>query len=180
MQSTVSVIGPLSFDLSPRCPWYAYLSIPRVYPDDPHQVTEAPVVVLQALQDIRRHSLDGRSAVTISQQINVEDTIPLAAVLLEYPVAYVPTSPVKSSFLNGEALIVYECCLEQISSSPLFQHTLIKFSCPERIVQEMPHLSPQRLVQRLQEHFAPRIRVMDETISLKIQVSTERLDRVAL
>ncbi|KZP33692.1 hypothetical protein FIBSPDRAFT_1036207 [Athelia psychrophila] len=139
-----------------------------------------PETVLQVLQEIRKQSQDGRSLVKLCGRLRVEDAVPLAAILLEYPVAYVPTSSAETSFLSGEALVVCECYLEQeLTPSPL-RHTLIKFSCPNSIAQNNEHLSPRRLAQRLQEHFAPRVGEMGEAVYLKIHISTETLDRVAL
>lgn len=145
-----------------------------------HQADRIPETVLQVLQEIRKQSQDGRSLVKLCGRLRVEDAVPLAAILLEYPVAYVPTSSAETSFLSGEALVVCECYLEQeLTPSPL-RHTLIKFSCPNSIAQNNEHLSPRRLAQRLQEHFAPRVGEMGEAVSLKIHISTETLDRVAL
>jgi len=57
---------------------------------------------------------------------------------------------------------------------------LIKFSCPECITGDLPNLSAERLQERLREHFSSRIQRIDKNISLKIVVSTEKPDRVAL
>lgn len=143
------------------------------------QTAKVPESVLKVLQEIRQQSLDGRSLVSLSRKLRVEDAVPLAAILLEYPVAYVPTSP-DTSFLGGEVLTVCECYLEQEGTSTHFRHTLIKFSCPDSITRSCEHMSSGLLTHRLKERFAPRIRKMDESLILRVHISREMLNRVAL
>lgn len=147
--------------------------------DMARQTAEIPESVLQILQEIRHQSLDGGLLVSLGRKLRVEDAVPLAAILLEYPVAYVPTSP-DTSFLSGEVLTVFECYLEQEATSTPFRHTLIKFSCPESTTRSSEHMSSGSLTIRLIERFAPRIRKMDGSISLRVRISREMLDRVAL
>ncbi|KAG5221325.1 hypothetical protein IMY05_C4432000400 [Salix suchowensis] len=80
--------------------------------------------------------------------------IPLAAVLLEYPVAYAP--PPESAlftFLGGISLDIYEVILIS-SSSESRRHTLLKFSCPHGLDEG---LSPEVVKERLYNHFKPRL-----------------------
>jgi len=108
--------------------------------------------------------------------------IPVAAILLEYPVAYVPTSGPgdQTTFLSRELLDVYECLLMNAEIGTLNQHTLLKFSCPNVIGIEHTELSPQRLIERMKERFIPRLRIVDGRITLDIKVLAEKFDRVAL
>ncbi|KAM6494315.1 hypothetical protein JOM56_010676, partial [Amanita muscaria] len=51
--------------------------------------------------------------------------VPIAAVLIEYPLAYVPDTTL-TSFLHQIPLDVYECTVRIGSHT----HILLKFSCP--------------------------------------------------
>lgn len=106
--------------------------------------------------------------------------VPLAAILLDYPVAYVPTSCDQTAFLSGETLDVYECRLVHPGHSTVDGHTLLKFSCPNATGVEYSYLSPQRLVDRMKERFVTKLQAIDSRITLDINTSTEKFDRVAL
>lgn len=106
-------------------------------------------------------------------------TIPMAAVLIEYPVAYVPASLEQESFLSNVPLDVYECVLNFNNS--LNQHILLKFSCPSGIAKENPDiLGPSRIVERLIATFQPRLHSVIPGTELVVRHSSETLDRVAL
>ncbi|KAK0221625.1 hypothetical protein IW262DRAFT_1375276 [Armillaria fumosa] len=80
-----------------------------------------PEDVLNTLRSIEIQPTD--ISCTLPSELPVEITIPLAAVLLEYPVAYVPndaTSPARQN------LDVYECLLSE-------GVTIVKFSCPSSL-----------------------------------------------
>ncbi|KAF7422547.1 hypothetical protein PC9H_010703 [Pleurotus ostreatus] len=103
--------------------------------------------------------------------------IPLAAILLEYPVAYVPPpEPASFTFLSGIGLDVYEVVLAS-SSSELRQHTLLKFSSPHGLDEG---LSPQVVKERLYNHFRPRLSTLLPGMSLEVSHSEQTFDRVAL
>jgi hypothetical protein len=106
--------------------------------------------------------------------------VPIAAILLEYPVAYVPTSGDQTVFLSRELLDIYECLLMHAEFEPLNGHTLLKFSCPSAIGIEHTELSPNKLVERMKARFIPRLLVADDRMTLDIHVLTEKFDRVAL
>lgn len=138
--------------------------------------------VLQVLEDIDADMVNHvNTTSTTSLILNQETMIPLAAVLLEYPVAYVPSSPDQTVFLSGETLDVYECLLihspNETSLPPI---TLLKFSCPAAICLETEALSSQKLVEMMEERFSPRIKKVDHHLTLEIRVSAEKFDRVAL
>ncbi|KIM64714.1 hypothetical protein SCLCIDRAFT_1212773 [Scleroderma citrinum Foug A] len=86
--------------------------------------------------------------------------VPLAAVLIDYPVAYMPVSPSQTAFLGAEPLDVYE------------------FSCPRKLADTCPRLSHTHLVQRLEDIFTPRLDKIGAGIIVRHH--TETLDRVAL
>lgn len=103
--------------------------------------------------------------------------IPLAAVLLEYPVAYAPQPDLGSlTFLGGISLDVYEIILTS-PSSELRQHPLLKFSCPHGLEEQ---LSPNVIKERLYNHFKPRLSTLLPSMSLEVSYSEQTFDRVAL
>lgn len=145
-----------------------------------YQLPEIPEAVLGVLREIHFQSLNGKILVNVSRQLTIEDMVPLAAVLLEYPVAYVPISSEQTAFLGGEPLIICECHLVDAALVPPVRHSLIKFSCPRVIGQEHDRLTSRQLTERLRERFIPRIRDADTRLILDIEISMETLDRVAL
>lgn len=114
-----------------------------------------------------------------------ESLVPFAAVLLEYPVAYVPP-PTITGFLSGEPLEVYECTISPTSiagdSSSWIPktHSLLKFSCPRSISDQYPHLRPDTLKHRIGNHFASRIAEACLDATVTVSHHTEVHDRVAL
>ncbi|KAG5636190.1 hypothetical protein H0H81_008896 [Sphagnurus paluster] len=104
--------------------------------------------------------------------------IPLAAVLLEYPVAYVPTS-LEHPFLSNITLDVYECVLlnvlEQNSS-----YTLLKFSCPSELAGQHTNMDPEHIIAFLTEKFTGRMNKLLPGASFQILHNIQTLDRVAL
>lgn len=123
---------------------------------------------------------DNPISVTSSQELTQELMIPIAAILLEYPVGYVPISNIQTSFLSGELLDVYECHITRSDSGPSNWHTLLKFSCPTIVGIEHSELSPQNLIERLKKRFIPRLQEAHSHMAMDIHVSAEKLDRVAL
>lgn len=111
-----------------------------------------------------------------------EILIPLAAILLEYPVAYVPTSVDQAVFLSGQSLNIYQCLLVDVAGGAVAadQYTLMRFSCPSNVGIEDAQLSPHKLAERLEERFSPRLRKVNCHLILDILTSTKAFDRVAL
>ncbi|KAA1469864.1 hypothetical protein DENSPDRAFT_648321 [Dentipellis sp. KUC8613] len=106
-----------------------------------------------------------------------EVLVPLAAILLEYPVAYVPSSSEQSDFLENTPLDVYEYLLTGEDSK---QHQLLKFSCPSAIGSLHPRLSPHALMLRMKTLFERRLGAagIQQTLSMTHHVETHA--RVAL
>ena len=108
--------------------------------------------------------------------------VPLAAVLIDYPVAYMPVSPSQTAFLGAEPLDVYEVAFSlDIVDSPSTNtrdFTFLKFSCPRKLADTCPRLSHTHLVQRLEDIFTPRLDKIGAGIAVRHH--TETLDRVAL
>ena len=110
----------------------------------------------------------------------IKDLIPLTAILLEYPIAYVPDgAPVQSEgFLRGVELEVFSCTMhwkEDEERRHLPPHVFMQFSCPHLLVHEVTDLTD-----RLRQRFAARITEAGLSCSLSINRRTEQFDRVAL
>ncbi|KAH7923838.1 hypothetical protein BV22DRAFT_1014611 [Leucogyrophana mollusca] len=103
--------------------------------------------------------------------------VPLAAYLIEYPVASVPSSTEQTSFLSGQLLHVYEATIQDPSSLSS-SHTLLKFSCPVVVTHESLQLSTTQVVERLQSRFSSRLENLG--MVLNVHYHTVTLDRVAL
>lgn len=116
------------------------------------------------------------SSITMNSSLPAESVIALAAVLLEYPVAYVPTT-LDSPFLSNVTLDVYEC----IISFEKTAHTLLKFSCPSELGQENSEmLGSSHIIASLTKKYLPRIRTMAPIVSFRVLHTSQNLDRVAL
>ncbi|KAI6114337.1 hypothetical protein F5141DRAFT_1291116 [Pisolithus sp. B1] len=112
-----------------------------------------------------------------------EILVPLAGILLDYPVAYVPVSAQQNIFLPGEPLDVYETAFSSPSadSSPSLgtsEFVFIKFSCPRRVADKDSTLSPACLLRLLEHKFGLRLENIGASVSVRHY--TETLDRVAL
>src|SRR4051812_31910616 len=67
---------------------------------------------------------------SLPDSIPIDAAVPLAAILLDYPVAYVP-SVSHNNFLGGVPLNFYECHLSvKTKRDNKDTHTIMKFSCP--------------------------------------------------
>ncbi|KAI0729626.1 hypothetical protein C8Q72DRAFT_304915 [Fomitopsis betulina] len=125
---------------------------------------------------------------TVSHPLDISVSVPLAAVLLEYPVAYVPLDADQTAFLTGVGLNVYECVLtfSQVpgdtgsGSDRPYEHTLLKFSCPSRLAGEATTLLPTTLVERMQARFGPRLDAAGCQCKWAVRHATETHDRVSL
>ncbi|TFK61386.1 hypothetical protein BDN72DRAFT_849722 [Pluteus cervinus] len=110
----------------------------------------------------------------------METSVPLAAVLLEYPVAYVPDSG-QGNFLCNTPLDVYECCVgfaepkDQLESYRLFQ-----FSCPSLASKSLSSLLPLHVQTALHRRFQPRLDKLSPGITCRIVRTTTVMDRLAL
>ncbi|KAF9817290.1 hypothetical protein IEO21_03550 [Rhodonia placenta] len=141
-----------------------------------------PARVLAALAELCRDSLLARTfpptanvVLSLSPTLEITDIVPLAAYLLEYPVAYVPCSEGQTSFLAGAALDVYECTFQAAEA-----HILLKFSCPSGIGELHPELSAGRLAESLRHRFGLRLRAAGLPDNLIVQHHTKTYDRVSL
>jgi hypothetical protein len=124
------------------------------------------------------------TSVLLPSHLSEKELIPLAAFLVEYPVAYVPISARQENFLSGVPLNVFECIVVHPvdgmqNRNQQRRHSLLKFSCPCILGAEYPQLlSPQAMELRLEEHFRERVEKLG--LEFKVTHSTVIHDRVAL
>ncbi|KAI6130003.1 hypothetical protein EV401DRAFT_683121 [Pisolithus croceorrhizus] len=123
------------------------------------------------------------SFVRLDKDLTVELLVPLAGILLDYPVAYVPISAQQNIFLPGEPLDVYEVAFNSPSADSSLslgasEFVFIKFSCPRRVADKDSTLSPACLLMLLEHKFGPRLENIGASVSVRHY--TETLDRVAL
>ncbi|KAG1715731.1 hypothetical protein ID866_1447, partial [Astraeus odoratus] len=149
--------------------------------------TLVPIAVKDVLLGMYDAMTSRGLSFTFSEKLTPQILVPLAAVLIDYPVAYVPISPDETAFLQGEILDVYDVAfrkdaLTHGSDRPSFidthEFTFLRFSCPRRLADSCPELSTAYLTQKLKNKFTPRL----EEIGARVHVShrIEKLDRVAL
>ncbi|KAJ3004210.1 hypothetical protein NUW54_g4921 [Trametes sanguinea] len=84
-------------------------------------------------------------ALSLPEGLDIGIMVAFAAYILDFPVAYVPTSGSDTAYLAGVPLDVYECVLETDSATTDMtrRHTMIKFSCPQHISLTTRELSPE-------------------------------------
>ncbi|KAI6166617.1 hypothetical protein EDD17DRAFT_1177235 [Pisolithus thermaeus] len=119
----------------------------------------------------------------LPDSLTQELLVPLAGILLDYPVAYVPISAQQNIFLPGEPLDVYEVAFNSPSADSSLslgasEFVFIKFSCPRRVADKDSTLSPACLLMLLEHKFGPRLENIGASVSVRHY--TETLDRVAL
>ncbi|KAJ3801562.1 hypothetical protein GGU11DRAFT_674697, partial [Lentinula aff. detonsa] len=135
-------------------------------------------------------TLNQSSTIILPQGLSASLTVPLAAILLEYPVAYCPSATIGSPFLNSVTLDVYEVRLmlndEDVDTSSQRKPTpspddeerdhrsVLKFSCPSGL-----GLSHQTIKEQLQSCFDHRLANLLHR-DLFVHHTIETLDRVAL
>ncbi|KIK52074.1 hypothetical protein GYMLUDRAFT_265601 [Collybiopsis luxurians FD-317 M1] len=153
--------------LSQRYPAHAFVDSscwPFSYPifvsteGSSNVLPEPPEALSTLLQDLTNQLLNPSewkvtSTIELPQGLSASSTVPLAALLLEYPVAYCPPATVTSPFLSSEMLDVYDVCLElpnnegyvlTFSDGLNRRHSMLKFSCPLHLGAIYPErLSPE-------------------------------------
>ena len=102
------------------------------------------------------------------------DAVPFAAIVLEFPIAYIPCSPEQTSFLENTPLDIYECSLPLQFGEHELEHVMLKFSCPSELTE------PDKIKKRLQERFSQRVHARGMTGEMVIKKTRVTLDRVAL
>ena len=145
-------------------------------------IPEPLVDVLHFLSD-RVSFVDSMpSSISLPEGMPLSNAVPLAAVLLEYEVAYVPpdTPTGPAVFLSGVTVNTYECFLDL--RLPDSDHTILKFSSPRALAISYPiQLGPDEIVRRLTAKLGERLaQIGDFTVSLRLVCGSITLDRLAL
>jgi len=170
----------MAAETSPRFDRLAFVCLT----DFPLLLPSLPRNIVATLNSMKRQLTERPPTVSLSPDLTQDITIPLAAFLLDYPVAYVPVSPDQAIFLPGVPLDVFECFLHVDEGDPLLglvpkQHTLLKFSCPSIITAtHSERLAPALLVAQMIALFDAKVQRYG--LSLDIRHTMETLDRVAL
>lgn len=116
----------------------------------------------------------------------VETLVPLAAVLLDYPVAYVPSASY-DNVLAGIPLDFYECLLTLPRGDALQNvhagdtvHTIMKFSCPTALKKDLHKLQGDEMKKMLLQMFLARLETIGESaLRVKVEHSAQTLNHVA-
>ena len=145
----------------------------------PQQVFQVLVSLLPLTQ-----SVELPLSFSLPSDTTFETVVPLAAILLDYLVAFVPY-PSYPNTLSGVPLDVYEYTLTIPShdSTLNLNHSVIKFSCPTNLRENFTQLKPENVTLKMAAIFADRLstaRTGGVTIYVKHDVkhSSETVDRV--
>lgn len=153
--------------------------------DSQYQLSGPPSELMQVLRFLKTElsktsSPNHPTSITLPPNLTQVVAVPLAALLLEYPIAYVPASADQTSFLSLVSLDVYEGVLEFTHPSP--HHTLVKFSCPSALGDDHPErFVPSYIMNQLRTWAEIRLQqVTGVSFSFHILHNTVTLDRVGL
>ena len=142
----------------------------------PQQVLQVLVSLLPLAQ-----SVELPLSFSLLSDTTFEIVVPLAAILLDYLVAYVPY-PSFPNTLSGVPLDFYEYIILTIPShdSTLdLNHSVIKFSCPASLREDFTQLKPENLTLKLTAIFADRLNAARAGgVTIHVKHSLETLDRV--
>ena len=103
--------------------------------------------------------------------------IPFAAIVLEFPIAYVPGSSEQTSFLENTPLDVYECSLPLQFGEHKLEHVVLKFSYPSGLTEPQGH---DKIKKGLRDRFSQRVQACGMTAGIVVKKARVTLDRVAL
>lgn len=148
---------------------------------------ELPSLLVQTALDIAQcFQESGSDVYHLPDNLGIQTLIPLAGLLLEYPVVYIPTSDDQSVFLPGVALDVYQCimsldCMHGLEKHKgLKGHPLLKFSCPASFGETKCSFAPSNMKAYVEALFRARLHSIEDSWFLEITHSIITLDRVAL
>ncbi|KAF9046596.1 hypothetical protein BJ165DRAFT_1178222 [Panaeolus papilionaceus] len=153
---------------------------PEIMDGPPDTVLQVCTTLSQQLSDLplsTSFSLPENTPATVS--------VPVAAILLDYPVAYVPNStdggPLSNVSLNFyEAILTWssEVTPTKHNKRDITQHSVMKFSCPSSL-SEVDHLSPRAITNRLQIMFQERSTANGVDGSIEIIHSTATVPQLS-
>ena len=141
----------------------------------PRQVLQVLVSLLPLAQ-----SVELPLSFSLPSDTAFETVVPLAAILLDYLVAYVPY-PSYPNTLSGIPLDFYEYILTIPSHDSMLDlnHSIIKFSCPASLGEDFTQLIPENVTRKLAAIFADRLSAAwAGGVTIRVKHSSETLDRV--
>lgn len=141
----------------------------------PQQVLQVLVSLLPLAQ-----SVELPLSFSLLSDTTFETVVPLAAILLDYLVAYVPY-PSYPNTLSGVPLDFYEYILTSPShdSTLNLNHSIIKFSCPTSLREDFTQLKPEIVTLKLEAIFADRLSAARAGgATTRVKHSSETVDRV--
>ncbi|KAI0648107.1 hypothetical protein C8Q79DRAFT_553317 [Trametes meyenii] len=154
------------------------------------EISSAPPQLLSLCADLASHLSQGipEQTIILSEDDRTRDIgtmVAFAACILEFPVAYVPTTEGGDAFLAGVPLDVYECILEinasaKVPTSLPDRHVMLKFSCPQLMGGGPHRLYSDTIASELRQRFEKRLEEAGFPGKMEVRHSTETLDRVAL
>ena len=144
-----------------------------------------PLQVLQVLISLLplAQSVELPLSFSLLSDASFETVVPLAAILLDYLVAYVPY-PSYPNPLSGVPLDFYEFILTIPSYELMLDsnHSIIKFSCPASLREDFTQLKPENVTLKLAAIFAVRLSAdrAGTSVTTHVRHSSETVDRVVL
>ena len=141
----------------------------------PQQVLQVLVSLLPLAQ-----SVELPLSFSLLSDTTFETVVPLAAILLDYLVAYVPY-PSYPNTLSGIPLDFYEYILTIPDHDSMLDlnHSIIKFSCPASLQEGSKQLKPESVTLNLAAIFADRLSSAGVGgVTTHIKHSSETVDRV--
>jgi hypothetical protein len=119
----------------------------------PQQVLQVLVSLLPLIK-----SVELPLSFSLTSDATFEIVVPLAAILLDYLMAYVPY-PSYPNTLSGVPLDFYECIITIPGHDSMLNlnHPIIKFSCPAGLQEEFTQLKPENVTLKLAAIFADRL-----------------------
>ncbi|KAF7768051.1 hypothetical protein Agabi119p4_7294 [Agaricus bisporus var. burnettii] len=153
---------------------------------EPRKLRTVPTPLTEVLRYLLKNLTTNQDSIPevslrLPPNLSMVTSIPLAAVLLDYPIAYVPESESQTSFLSGTPLVVYRCRLvgkSQGGEDNDKQHVLLQFSCPVSLENSM--VSTRKTVSFLEHTFQPRVAQILSKYVLHVDYEHVAPDRVAL
>ena len=143
---------------------------------------EIPQQVLQILVNLLplAQSVELPLSFSLLSDASFETVVPLAAILLDYLVAYVPY-PSYPNTLSGVPLDFYECTLTIPGHDSMLDlnHSIIKFSCPASLREDFKQLKPENVTLNLTAKFSDRLSSAGVGgVTTHVNHSSETVDRV--
>ncbi|KAH9480664.1 hypothetical protein JR316_0007264 [Psilocybe cubensis] len=165
-------------------PVFVHLGASFEIVDPPTQIVQLLVSLLDLVS-----TSPTPSSHTLPSDIPMELAVALAAIFLDYPIAYVPSVSHQNA-LSGKPLDFYECSLTYFEGNGRREenpreitHTIMKFSSPVELwtcrPNEYMQLQPQSVIENLRNMFQKRIQNLRGVRIIAVEHCTRTLQHVA-